>query len=118
MKILYVENHAIFADLVTRGFLAEHEVTTLVSRPPTLEELFLREYGDALDDGHRRSSSSKGNVHRRSAPPSVTRYMSSIVDENDFLAAQCVAPVICHDLMVVLRQHVVNYSPMIRFLPI
>jgi ABC-2 type transport system ATP-binding protein len=32
------------------AYLAEHRVTSLVSHPPTLEELFLRQFGDAVEE--------------------------------------------------------------------
>jgi len=56
MKILYVENHAIFAEQVCREFLSAHEVKVVSSIAGALEELIAENYDLAivdydLDDG-------------------------------------------------------------------
>jgi DNA-binding NarL/FixJ family response regulator len=56
MKILYVENHAIFAEQVFREFLSAHEVKVVSSIAGALEELIAENYDLAivdydLDDG-------------------------------------------------------------------
>ncbi len=43
---LQIDNNALDA---TMRHLADYGITSLVSRPPTLEELFLREYGDDVE---------------------------------------------------------------------
>ncbi len=45
MKILFVENHAIFANIVTQEFLSEHEVEIV----PTIEKAFERVFDEVFD---------------------------------------------------------------------
>ena len=50
MNILYLENHAVFADQVTRQFLAAHRVTVVLSLAAARTSLASGSYDLVLSD--------------------------------------------------------------------
>jgi len=109
MRILYVENHSIFADNVTRQFLKQHTVTLVPSLSAARKTLWAAEFDLALidydlDDG--KGDALVREIQSSSAPIPVIGVSSH--DEGNAALRKAGAKAICSKMQFDQIQNVIE----------